>query len=437
MVMKGATERSDVALPAVPDSDGIPHTWMNALERFHRSTQSLQEAYHALQRQVHSLNLELQEANRELQENLKEKATLQSYLSHILEGLSVGVIVSDLEGSITLANRAARDLLELQEDVMGKCVVEELSRRVPLEDLRTLTSPPKGKEVVTTECCRKTGRGDALYLTLRSHPLLDTSGVELGLLITVEDLTELRSMEEEVSRSQRLAAMGEMAASIVHEVRNPLGSVQLFVSLMAQEDSAQNREEIMHQIHSAIGAVDHILANLLTFARPHKPRLSKMNPFPLLEECFEFVRPLAQQQGIRIALATSEDIPEVEVDRDLLKQALLNVLLNAVQAMPNGGEMKALISRTNNPLRGWEGSEDQGLSQWVEIRVDDTGEGISLDVLPSIFDPFFTTRSDGTGLGLAIVHNILKAHGGSVKVGSEPGEGTCVLLRIPAGRKET
>jgi PAS domain S-box-containing protein len=436
MVMKGAMGPCDVALPCVPDAEGIPHTWMTALERFHRSTQSLQEAYHALQKQVHALNLELQETNQELQDNLREKERLQSYLSHILEGLSVGVMVSDLRGRITLANRAARDLLELQDDVKGKSVQEELSGRFSFKDVETLTKRAREEGVLGVECCLRRRGGEDLQLTLQSHPLLDPSGMEIGMLVTVEDFTELRYMEEEVARSQRLAAMGEMAASIVHEVRNPLGSIQLFVSLMAREASETNREDIMKQIHSAVEAVDHILANLLTFAKSYKPRPAWMSPGILLEECCAFVRPLAQQHHIRIALETPEDIPEIEADRDLLKQAILNILLNAVQAMPDGGEMKARLMADPPSVRGREGKEGHEHKWWVDFGIWDTGEGIPREVLPSVFDPFFTTRSQGTGLGLAIVHNIIKAHGGNVKILSEPGEGTCVRLRIPIRRDE-
>jgi signal transduction histidine kinase len=353
-----------------------------------------------------------------------------------LEGLSVGVIVADLQGCITVANRAARQLLELQNGVKGKGVVGELSGRISSHDVEILTSGGGEKGVVAVECSLKKRSGEILHLTLRSHPLLDPSGVELGMLLTLEDFTELRSMEEEVARSQRLAAMGEMAASIVHEVRNPLGSIQLFASLMAQEPSEQNREEIMNQIHSAIGTVDHILANLLTFARPYKPRLSRLDPCHVLEECSEFIRPLTQQRHIEIVLEIPKEMPRIEADRDLLKQALLNILLNAVQAMPGGGGIRTWMKEISTPFRGWEGTEGQALPRWLEIGVCDSGEGIPRHVLPSVFDPFFTTRTEGTGLGLAIVHKISRAHGGSVNIQSDPGEGTCVRMWIPIERSE-
>jgi signal transduction histidine kinase len=249
----------------------------------------------------------------------------------------------------------------------------------------------------------------------------------------VEDLSDLRAMEEEVARSQRLAAMGEMAAGIAHEVRNPLGGIQLFVSLMAEEPDARARRGIMDQIQSAIGAVDQILANLLTFSRPLRPNRAPMDPAGLMEECVAFSLPLAQQKGVRLTLGPrSTDVP-LEADRILLKQALLNILLNALQATPPGGAVRAWVQGTAPAFKPAQADTGPAPScPWVELGVQDTGEGIPPDVIPRVTDPFYTTRPGGTGLGLTIVHNIVRSHGGVLGIRSEPGEGTRVEFRIPS-----
>jgi PAS domain S-box-containing protein len=425
MVLKPAHPEVDALALAPPDAEGVPRRWLAALERFQSSTHQLRDAYLALKKQVHTLNMELEESNRALQCNLKEKERLQSYLRLILEGLGIGVMVADLQGRVTLMNRAARRLLEYEDEGVGERLAELLTPRFPRAVVEDLWGGRRGCSV---ECPLVQGE-ETLHLTLRNTPLLDAAGAELGNLITLEDLTELRSMEEEVSRNQRLAAMGEMAVGIAHEVRNPLGSIQLFASLMARESSEKARLETVERIHSAIGAVDGILGNLLTFARPCRPKPTVLDPEALVRECLQFMEPLARQHGIDLVGPLHQDVSEIYADRDLLKQALWNLLLNALQSMTSGGAIEVWV----RPLQTRAAADGDGsLAGGVEIGIKDQGEGIPPDVLPRIFDPFFTTRNEGTGLGLAIVHNIVRSHGGRVRIQSEPGNGTCIRLDIPA-----
>jgi PAS domain S-box-containing protein len=416
----------------------IPEAWLQALDRFHRSTQGLQEAYRSLQSRVQSLNLELEETNTRLQENLREKERLEDYLRNILENLGAGIVVWDPGRRVTLTNRAARELLWKRGDGVGEGVEVLLGNVLRDEEVGALVGATQEGRDFSLERCLPAAAGEGLHLRLRGSPLLDGSGTGMGGLLLVEDITEIRSMEEEMARSQRLAAMGEMAAGIAHEMRNPLGSVRLFASLMVGEPEEDARKEIGDQIDSAIQAVDYILSNLLTFARPLRLRMGPVDPMSLLSDCLAFVAPLARQRRVRVTMEPWSDSPlYLQGDRDLLKQAILNLLLNAFQAMPQGGSVRAWVRRERCAGPGLEGLPGRGGEvevgrPWVEMGVEDTGEGIPQAVLPRIFDPFFTTRPGGTGLGLAIVHNIVKAHRGGLRIQSESGKGTCVRLRVPA-----
>jgi PAS domain S-box-containing protein len=413
--------------------EGIPRRWLDAFERFHRSTQQLQAAYAALQSQVDRLHKELEVTNRELEKNLREKERLEQYLRNIIQGIGVGIVVLDPKDRILMTNRAARTLLGLKEEDVGRTLHEAVERGALSHGDSPVVGVPLDVEEWDREVVVPRKGGEELWLRLRRRRLMTDAGTQMGHLLTVEDFTELRSMEEEMARTQRLAAMGEMAASIVHEVRNPLGSIQLFASLLAQEPDAAARREIVGKIDAAIDAVEHTLNNLLTFAKPLKPRLKEVDLRALLHETVEFVRPLAQRLGVEIQDRIPHEEIRVQADGAMIKQAVLNLFHNAFQAMPGGGSVRVWISIASSNRGGARGHVGE---EWVELGIEDTGEGIPKEVLPRVFDPFFSTRAEGTGLGLAIVHNILRAHGGTVRITSAQGRGTTVMVHLPISAGE-
>lgn len=401
--------------------------WVGALARWERSSQELVRAYQALEKQVRRLDLALEARNRELEESLKERQRLQELLTHILEGLPVGVLVWDLQERLVWINQQARALFGEVPHGQGVCLDAVLLTALPPSSVQLVkTSVRQGRSQTLEGSVAGEGR-EARRLRLHATSLSQTAGQKLGGLLTIEDLTEIRAMEEEMARSQRLAAMGEMAASLAHEVRNPLGSIHLLASLMAEEPSQGARQAIAEQIQAAIRSVDQLLKNLLIFARPLRPRPRLLDPIEILSDCLGFVEPLARQKKVRLLVDRSDPAPRLQADPELLKQALLNVILNSFQAMPQGGTVRAWVCYED-------GMDSNGPGEgWVEINVEDSGVGIPPEVLPRIFDPFFTTRSEGSGLGLSIVHNILRSHGGSVRIQSAPSKGTRVRLRLPCG----
>ncbi len=401
--------------------------WVNLASRWERSSQELILAYRALEKRVKELDTALEARNRALEASLQERERLQELLIRILEGLPLGVLVWDLEGNLMRVNSTAGRLLD-RETWEGSGSINEFLKGCLPETLlsRLLSAVGCAKSFQLEHRVSSQAKGSRPWLRFHGVPLKEESGRQLGGLLTLEDLTELKAMEEEMARRQRLAAMGEMAASIAHEVRNPLGSVHLFACLMAEEDSPEQRRKMMEQIQGAIKSVDQLLSNLLNLARPLRVCPQILSPMELLQECFRFVEPLARQKGIALSLDSMDSDIRISADPELLKQAILNLLLNSFQATPTGGTVHAWVALQE---------EEQGVAdennEFLEINLEDTGVGIPPEVLPRVFDPFFTTRSEGSGLGLCLVHNILRCHGGSVWIDSEEGKGTRVRLRIP------
>ncbi|HUJ76847.1 MAG TPA: ATP-binding protein, partial [bacterium] len=225
--------------------------------------------------------------------------------------------------------------------------------------------------------------------------------------------------------------------NIAHEIRNPLGSIELFASLvrkgMAEGDE---RMTLMHHISSAITSMNHIISNVLEYSKPRSVSLQPMDLHALLRELDGFFRFMAGQNGVELVLALQAPQGQIRGDRELLKQALHNLLLNAVQAMPEGGTLTLstrALSVTGPDVLSRFGQAAHGHSalEVVQVQVQDTGVGMSPEMRGRIFDPFFTTRSRGTGLGLAIVHTIVEAHHGTIDVESQLNRGTTFALMFP------
>lgn len=237
---------------------------------------------------------------------------------------------------------------------------------------------------------------------------------------------ELHETNEQLRRSRQLAALGQMAAGIAHEVRNPLGSIRLYASMLAQ-DLADRPESLRlaSQITRAVADLDAVVGDVLTFAREMKIRPAPVRVAQLFDQALESC--LGVMHGARLEVrrdaAAEAALPPVLVDGPLVTAALANLVRNAVEAMPEGGS----LTLTANADAG----ETADAPPSVRLTVDDTGPGIPDEIVERIFNPFFTTRPAGTGLGLAIVHRIIDAHGGEIHIGRNAAGGASITLRFP------
>jgi PAS domain S-box-containing protein len=390
-----------------------------AFDSFNDATERLQVSYAELEKQVHSLNLELENKNRELEENLHEKEKVKNYLNHILESLSNGVVVVDKERKVTIINQAAEEMFNLDAETIIGRPVDTIACILPLDlDHMLLQSTADKRPNELIEVNQKDG---AMYISLSVAPLLAGEDDFQGTILIIQDVSRLKRLEEKENRRNRLMAMGEMAASIAHEIRNPLGSIELLASLLKRELNADgDKKSLAQQIVSGVKHLDNVVSNLLLFTRHGRLNLQLTDLHGFIVESMSMVRYAIDQNGINLDYQFQEAAPCVWIDRQLIQQVLFNLILNAVQAMPQGG-MITVSSRT--------------CDNWVEVGVSDTGSGIPKDHQDAIFNPFFTTKDRGMGLGLAIVHNIIEAHSGSIEVESVPGQGTRLIFSIPLSRE--
>ncbi|MCZ6513599.1 MAG: ATP-binding protein [Nitrospinae bacterium] len=396
-----------------------------AFQAFNETTEHLQKSYETLQERIKDLNLELEQKNIELGNNLQEKEKVKNYLHNILESLTSGVIVVDDNQSITTLSQTAGAILNLSPE---ECLNRPLNEAVPHPLFHTmverLKESQKGNLIQDEEL--KNSEGRRIKIRVSASPVNDASGARLGTVLIVQDITELKQLEEEAERNDRLRAMGEMAAGIAHEIRNPLASIELFASVM-KKDSKGDAEKIKLADHiiSGVKNMDRIISSLLLFAKSPEPSRQQCNINDLLRGILESSTDLQAPDTVSIHCDYCQDEPLAQGDKELLQQVFLNFIRNAVQAMPDGGDLKLRIEKNKSA----DGNTYHRHS--ITTTISDTGVGIPSADRENIFNPFFSTKDKGTGLGLAIAHNIVKAHQGTIDVQSREGEGTTFIVNLP------
>ena len=345
-------------------------------------------------------------------------ANLRALHERIVASIRSGVVTTDLEGRIFTFNVAAQEITGYQEQTIrghdASILFSELKEHIP-ETLRALEN---GKNSPRFEANCLTSEGMRLRLGYSISPLSSEAGETTGMVITFQDLTQVRSLEETSRRQDRLAAIGRMAASIAHEIRNPLaamrGSIQM---LRAEVDSDSSQAELMEIILRESDRLNRIITDFLNYARPRSLTQARVDVGDLLHQTFALMR---HSPEISTTQSIVEELPEepifAEADEGQLKQVFWNLSRNALQAMPHGGTLRASLEMNSyNRLR---------------IAFTDTGRGMSPEQVDHLFEPFSSTTG-GTGLGLSIVYQIIRDHGGTINVRSRVGQGTTITVELP------
>jgi two-component system, NtrC family, sensor histidine kinase HydH len=262
-------------------------------------------------------------------------------------------------------------------------------------------------------------RGEPVYLNLLMSPLVDRQGQCHGVVQICEDVTRSIRMEAEMARIRRLADIGQLAAKMAHEVRNPLSSIKGAAQLMRNEyEDVTPLREFLDIIVDEVNSLSRTTSDLLDFARPMRLDVRTSNVNELTERTLRLLSGDLRGHGIVTEFQPQPDLPAILADPKQLEQVMRNLILNAAQAMPNGGTLCVT-------------TQDSGDSRTVILRFSDTGVGIAPEQLEAIFQPFYTTKTKGSGLGLCIVQKIVENHGGTVDVSSSPGEGSCFTVTLP------
>ncbi len=423
-------------LALAPMSDKIEQKELGllnqAFQTFTEATSKLEESYGRLEKRVESLNLELEEKNVALEKNLKEKENVKNYLHDILESLPTGVMVLNAHRSITTFNKTAGEIAGIDpEKALGKTFDEVFGLKESASlPLTQLLSPNSGRQYVEIKLLNRLKA--ELDLSISSSTMKSPLDGQLEKTLILQDITDVKHLEEKLERNNRLTAMGEMAAGIAHELRNPLGSIELFSSLLRRDLSDKPEScQIVDHISTGVKKMDHIISGLLAFTSSPKPNVKCYDLHDVLSDVLLFNDLLIRENRVTLKKKFGCDNPLGEGDAELLNQVFTNLVLNAVQSMPHGGEL-TLSTKEIKDLEKKRGTECGQLA----LVLKDTGVGIPAHTKNKIFNPFFTTKDRGTGLGLAIVYSIIQAHNGSIEVESFEGEGTTFTVTLPAWKNK-
>ena len=340
---------------------------------------------------------------------------MHAFTDRLVSALPIGLIATDRQGLIRLCNSSAAEILGIEgERLVGKlpqaCLPPMVAGAFRGEKLAAGLPGP-------TEMVYDHDPKRVLILQLSTMAVYDDRQKPDGEVLLLRDLTAIRSLEKELRRSERLAALGKMAAGVAHELRNPLSSIKgLAMVLKERREKGEGGGESADLLVKEVERLNRSIGELLDYARPAKLHLGEVAPNELVGKSVSLVQADAGSLGIDIRVDVPDDLPPLSVDVDKLNQVLLNLLLNAVQAMPGGGILDITARCCNGELT---------------LTLRDNGEGIAADDLPRIFDPYFTTKGSGTGLGLAISAKIVEEHGGAIVVDSHRGQYTEVVLTLP------
>jgi two-component system sensor histidine kinase HydH len=339
---------------------------------------------------------------------------MRTYTQHVVESMADGLLSVDVQGHITTVNPRACQLLSLSQVELEGRSFAAVFRRTPLAlDLDRVRGLPLGEQEIAWVLPSR----EIVPLAVSISPLAGERGETLGAVVLLRDLRPLKALQQRVERTERLAALGRLAAGVAHEIRNPLGAIRGLVQYFQatwKEDTEQRL--YLDVIVREVDRLNRVVSDLVEFARPREPQREPHHLGEVVRHAVTLVQADVRTKGLHIVHALDDTLPPLLVDRDLVLQALLNILLNAIEAMQPGGMLT--IRLVEHPA-------------WAELVVQDTGRGIPADHLGRLFDPFFTTKPQGTGLGLAIAHSIIQAHEGQIVVESIPGHGTTVTIRLP------
>ena len=343
-------------------------------------------------------------------------AEIKAFSDNVVENMPIGLVALDGSGRIAAFNQTAEVLLGRNAlELIGKPAAASLPQQLmgPLEDAQNSDS------VVEAEINCPISDDKNIPLEIGASQLQDEKGNMLGRILLFKDLTEVRSLRDEVARTQRLATVGRLAAGVAHEIRNPLSSIKGFATYFKERyreiPEDQQTAGIMIQ---EVDRLNRVVTQLLEFARPVTIRPRDISLRQLLQDSLLLIEKQAKQEQTTIELVEPVAEDNIKLDPDRMSQVLLNLYLNALEAMSPNGVLAVAAAF------------DQARQQ-LEIKVSDTGSGIPAEDLAHVFDPYFTTKSTGTGLGLAIAHNIVETAGGQILVESKVDQGTTFTIIWP------
>ncbi len=407
----------NVDKPTLPVSETDIGALVNAFRFFNETATNLNTAYQRLEARMGDLNRQLEEKDRQLYTRFRELDRVTRYLNSLVESLSAGVVAIDNEGKITIFNRTAAEMIGIQaESAIGKSYLDVLSTEgSPQGAYHTLINGPEVRGV------ERKFSGSGFTVISQTCWVIDSFGERIGVMELFEDVTIARGLEDRLEQQKTLSALGEMAASVAHELRNPLAGIGGYAAMLKEELAHNsNLGGMADSIVKGVQNLDKIATNLLLLTRRSTVSSSSFDIVKVLEETCDLLRSEAAMSESRtiFTLKVPHERINIIADEIMLRMMLTNLGRNAFQSIEKSGEVsfklvwKLLVNR-------------------FDVIVTDNGCGIPKECLARLFNPFFTTREKGTGLGLALVMKAVDLHRGEITVESEVGHGSRFTISLP------
>jgi PAS domain S-box-containing protein len=359
-------------------------------------------------------------------------AEINEYMKNVLGSVNTGVATLNRKNQFTTANKAFHEILKISGTDIVDLRIDELA-----EKLSDQVFAAKFKEIAAQQAFQKSKPdtlsverfqlifnetdGSIHTLEMRVIPLAEGEEI-IGSVVVIEDITDLKKIEQQMLESEKWAVLGKLAASVAHEIRNPLVAIRSLVEIIGGEVEGEFKEHVS-VVLGEVHRLNRVVAELLSLVRPESTSLKETDLTKLLNEINLLIRHESQKKGIKLEIDIPDNFKTIKVDAEKIKQAFLNVLLNAIQALTNGGKIYVKV---------YEIEPDK-----VGIKFQDDGPGIKEDIRENIFTPFFTTKDNGTGLGLAITRKIAELHGGRIQLECPQDGGTCFNFILPTGGTKT
>lgn len=354
----------------------------------------------------------------------KALESVKSLTRNILGSIPTGVITIDSGGRVTSANRSAQETLLLGDGLLGSRILDFVSEGTELG--RLIKDGIAGGQSIYDRNVSYRAGDQTFILRVSLSELTNEKGKREGSVLLLKDVSELIRLGQQLRRSEKLSAINTLSAAVAHEIRNPLSAMDLNLGLLEEEllsgvDSAPGVRGYVDVLNVEIKRLTKILDSFAQFSRPADLNFSEVRLDSILQHLVSLVRGEADEKKISIQTDFPLPTPILRADETQIMQVFLNIIINAIQAMPEGGKIQIRVRNRTSAGR-----------EWVDVSFADSGVGIGEEKMEKIFEPFFSTRKGGTGLGLAIAHRIIEDHGGLIHVESRVGEGTTFTVQLPA-----
>lgn len=353
----------------------------------------------------------------------------KKFSEDVLNSSISGMLTTDVHGRITSLNPAAQSILGVEKESVLNRFLRDVFAAIPEMEAMRQTTLQRLENMKGCECLLKRDMGKNRILNISASPIIEDAGHLIGILFLIQDITSERERDDYLQRVNRLISLGELAAGVAHEIRNPLTGIGVVLDILKDRKRLlKGDKELLAEATLEIERLEKLISDLLDFARPKAFHFEPADINDIIRSITFLIGEQCNNQRIRLITRYGGKLPKSYMDYEKIRQGLLNIMINAIKAMPNGGELT--IETDGN------GHDSAGENRSVTVTVKDTGSGIPDFAKSRIFDPFFTTHHEGTGLGLSITHSIVKEHGGTIRFDSKEGKGACFVVSLPVTSKD-